>query len=174
MSKNIEDIINSVINTNIIDYVYNLSPMYEEYVNNIKNTYVYKYYTREILVAKMHNWDIDNNEFIPDFNRIKYAAMLEQFIEDDTAEMFAIIFKDYIISIFNSDDRIFRDIRGNTIFHYDAVQGNRLSQYKTIQDTVNHLIRIETGIDDDLFDIDILGIKNLSNISVLNVINSNI
>lgn len=164
-----EEIVNSVIESDLVEYLRQYSPIYDDYIKNIKNTYIHRKYIIKSLMKKANNWDIDHDSFISDFIRLQYAAMLEQFIKDDTAEMFGRIFKDYIISIFNSNDEIFKDSELNTIFHYDAVHGNRLSHYIKIQNVVNDLIRHETGIDDDIFNINILGLVNSKEETVFSI-----
>ena len=141
--------------------------MYSDYINKIKNTYNFRYYMPSVIAVKGINYDIDRFIIISNIVRLKYAALLELFIEDETPEMFCIIFEKYLDALAcNKTDVIFRDGLGNSIFHYDAAQAtHRKNAYEVIESAFNsnHITKIS-----------ILNDINTKGITVLGVINSNI
>lgn len=148
---------------------------YEDYIDKIKETYNFKYYSKYIYEAKAVNWDIDNSFITQSQVRIIYSALLELFIEDGTPETFYYLYSNYVKMVMERNTNpIFRDGFMNSIFHYDAVQGfGRFEAYEKIQKIYNEDTKISLGIDTDIFDKSILLDSNLQEVTTLDIINAN-
>jgi hypothetical protein len=152
-----------------------LGTPYIDYIDEIKKTYNFKYYSKFIYEAKSINWNLDNLSITNNQIRIIHAALLELFIEDNTPELFYEMYKDYLKEVFNVNrDTAYMDGDMNTIFHYDAVQGfGRFEAYTKIQNLHNEDLKKELCIDTDIFNISILASVNRHNVSVQDIIYAN-
>lgn len=156
-------------------HLLSLGTPYVDYINEIKNTYNFKYYSKFIYEAKSINWNLDNASITNNQIRIIYASLLELFIEDNTPEVFYDIYKNYLCEVFKPNRaNIYMDGDMNTIFHYDAVQGvGRYEAYIKIQDMYNADIKKELGIDTDMFNISLLDSTNRHGVSIKDIIYAN-
>ena len=169
------EFISKVILTNPNSLILSDSPAHSDYIGKLKNTYNYKYYSSKIIDNKLFNWDIDKKYIFNSLRMVYYASYLELFLEDELPDTFSNLFYDYLKCVFEGvNDPLFRDFRGNTIFHYDAVQGkSRGKYYIDIAKTYNYNIKCELGIDVDFFGVDIMNLTNFSNLRVIDILNSN-
>ena len=148
---------------------------YEDYIEKIKETYNFKYYSKYIYEAKAVNWDLENSFINKSQVRVIYSALLELFIEDGTPEVFYHLYGDYVKRVMERNtNTIFRDSLMNSIFHYDAVQGFcRRDAYEKIEKMYNEDTKINLGIDTNIFDKSLLADTNLQEVSILDIINAN-
>lgn len=170
-----KEFIDSVILTNPNSLILSNSPAHSDYISRLKDTYNYKYYSPKLIDSKLFNWDIDKRYIFNSFRMIYYASYLELFLEEESPQTFSNLFHNYLKCVFEGvNDPLFRDFKGNTIFHYDAVQGkSRIKYYLEIAETYNYNIKCELGIDVDCFNVDIINLTNFSNLKVIDILNCN-
>lgn len=87
-------------------------------------TNVWQRFSHMPILTKQENRDLSKNDQIASHYMLAYACLLEQFIKDDLAISFCELFPIYC-KLFMQGDRsaFFYDNDGNTIFHYDAING---------------------------------------------------
>lgn len=153
----------------------NIGTPYDEYVERVKNTFNFKYYSKMVHEAKAINWNLNNSTILDNQLRVIYSAILELFIEDDTPEMFYEIFSEQIVQIFNRDNSLlFRDGIMNSIFHYDAIHGKkRIEPYSIISKLYSDRVQRVIGIASDILEVSILLDENSKGLRVIDIINAN-
>lgn len=170
-----KEFIDSVILANPNSLILSNSPAHYDYISRLKDTYNYKYYSPKLIDSKLFNWDVDKKYIFNALRMIYYASYLELFLEEESPQTFSNLFHNYLKCVFEGvNDPLFRDFKGNTIFHYDAVQGkSRIKYYLEIAETYNYNIKSELGIDVDCFNVDIVNLTNFSNLKVIDILNCN-
>lgn len=170
-----KEFIDSVISANPNSLILSNSPAHYDYISRLKDTYNYKYYSPKLIDSKLFNWDVDKKYIFNALRMIYYASYLELFLEEESPQTFSNLFHNYLKCVFEGvNDPLFRDFKGNTIFHYDAVQGkSRIKYYLEIAETYNYNIKSELGIDVDCFNVDIVNLTNFSNLKVIDILNCN-
>ena len=104
--------------------MFGFDSVYNDYGDKIQSTKVYEIFSKNPLLAKTQNWDISRDDLLAGHLMLGYASILELMMNDDLTLTFYDIFPNYC-RFFVLGDRgpFFADIFGNTIFHYDAING---------------------------------------------------
>lgn len=97
---------------------------YFEYTFNIEETNVWQRFSYMPNLTKQNNWNLSKNDFLAANYMLAYACLLELFLKDDLGQTFCDMFPRYCKMFMQGDtSAFFYDSEGNTIFHYDAING---------------------------------------------------
>lgn len=111
-----------------------MSP-YSDYASRIYDTKVYTTFSQVQALNREFNWDSSKDEAVAGMLMLGYASILELLMNDGLELTFYSLFPTYCRNFFVSKPncRLFLDVWGNTIFHYDAIHGvSRLRLYSKL------------------------------------------
>ena len=147
---------------------------YFEYIFGIENTNVWQNFSHMPILTKQENKDLNKNDQLASHYMLAYACLLEQFIKDDIAISFCDMFPIYC-KLFMQGDKsaFFYDNDGNTIFHYDAINGKERG--KIYSKMFTHIIK-NMKIDErnlKTYKMTVASIQNNYGVSIFDVYNAN-
>lgn len=97
---------------------------YFEFTFMMEETNVWQKFSHMPLQTKLMNSDLSKNDHLAANYMLAYACMLELFMKDDLGISFCDLFPTYCKLFMQGDtSAFFYDNDGNTIFHYDAING---------------------------------------------------
>lgn len=147
---------------------------YFEYTFNIEETNVWQKFSHMPVLTKQKNWDMSKNDMLASNYMLAYACLLELFIKDDVALSFCDMFPRYCKLFMQGDhSAFFYDNDGNSIFHYDAINGKkRGKQYAKM---FAYIIKNMTSEEKTLhtYKMNVASIQNNDGISIFDVYTAN-